>query len=60
MMGIERPELAAKAHLRRLCPPESRLGEQNGPFVGEFAAAAGRNTAAGETRKLSVSESPVP
>ncbi|MDP1691768.1 MAG: hypothetical protein Q8L49_07445 [Burkholderiaceae bacterium] len=51
MTGIERPELAAKVHLRRLCPPAVRLGEQNAPSVGEFAAAAGSNAAAGETRK---------
>lgn len=51
MTGIERPEIAAKARLRRLCPLESCLGERNAPSVGEFAAAAGSNAAAGETRK---------
>jgi len=51
MTGIENPENAANAHLRRLCPPAIRLGEQNAPSVGEFAAAAGSNAVAGETRK---------
>lgn len=51
MTGIERPEIAAKARLRRLSPLESCLGERNAPSVGEFAAAAGSNAAAGETRK---------
>ena len=51
MTGIEKPEIAAKARSRRLCPPEIRLGERNAPSGGEFAAAADSNAAAGETRK---------
>jgi hypothetical protein len=50
MTDIERPKLAVKAHLRRQCPPEIRLGEQNAPSVGKFTAAAGSNAAVCETR----------
>lgn len=51
MTGIERPAVAAKACLRRLRPPESRLGKQIVPPPGALATVAGGNAGAVETRK---------
>lgn len=51
LMGMERPEMAAKAPLQRLCAAESRLREHTAPFPGADAAVAGRNPASVENRK---------
>lgn len=40
MRGIERPKIAAKTQIRRLCQPESRTGDQTMTAVGEVVGLA--------------------
>ena len=51
MTGIETPEIAAKAPLRGLCPPQNRASDQDVLAAVEVAAVAGGKAVAVETRK---------
>ena len=51
MTAIETPEIAAKAPLRGLWPPESRAGDQNVQAAVKVTAVAGGKAVAVEIRK---------
>ena len=51
MTAIETPEVAAKAPLRGLCPPESRASDQNALAAVKVTAVTGGTAVAVEIRK---------
>lgn len=51
MTAIETPDVAAKAPLRWLCPPESRASDENLLAAVEVAAVTGGKHGAVEIRK---------